>query len=241
MFFHGPGVHIRCENRFEMTAQHPAEHAGIGPEVNGQLTAVLRRHPLDNAAFFLCARRSIIGIGIILAPFRILFGRTEPRNAALKGIRKIKKLPAPHGRASDLCSGLASVFILFLHTCMEIKMQVKPRRQTGMPGQKPAGEIKGHAVDPLAGKKTAAPVGFCDQGQRRHKMPAKLPVGLPGAFAVMLLEREQINKYRTGTDKLHIICCGVLEDEPLFQRAFLQLQRQQRSLLQLAETPFIGV
>ena len=72
-------------------------------------------------------------------------------------------------------------------------------------------------------------------------MLAELPVGDPGLAFRSLFERERVNQDRPALPKLHIVGAAVFERHPVLQRELLDLQSGQRRVLELAETPLVGV
>ena len=72
-------------------------------------------------------------------------------------------------------------------------------------------------------------------------MLKKLPVGNPGRTFLVYFKRERINEFRFPVEKLNVVSTGVFQGHAKIKRALLNLQSRERGILQLIETPFIGI
>ncbi len=83
-----------------------------------------------------------------------------------------------------------------------------------------------------------------DQGhqcQRCQEMLAELTIGDPRAILNETLEGERVDQDRLRTAELDVVCAGILQGQAAVQGMLLDLKREERRPLQLAETPFVRV
>ena len=72
-------------------------------------------------------------------------------------------------------------------------------------------------------------------------MLTELSVRDPGLPLTVSLEGEGVDEYGPPLQELDIVSAAVLQGHPEIECGLLDLKRGQGCLLQLAETPFVGV
>jgi hypothetical protein len=71
-------------------------------------------------------------------------------------------------------------------------------------------------------------------------MLAKLPIGHPGLH-LEFLEGQRIDEKGPPVYELDVIGAGIFKGHPIIKGRFLDLERDQGRLFELAETPFIRI
>ena len=97
------------------------------------------------------------------------------------------------------------------------------------------------AVDEVAQHETAARVAVRDQRQRGKEVLAELAIGRPWLGRRSDLEAEAVDQDRSTGVELDVVRARVLEPHPGVQGARLQLDGQERGLLQLRERPLVRI
>ena len=77
--------------------------------------------------------------------------------------------------------------------------------------------------------------------QRRQEVLAELAVGDPRSAVLVRLERQRVDHDRARVAELDVVGRGVLERPAGGQRLELDVERQQRGVLELAERPLEGI
>jgi hypothetical protein len=72
-------------------------------------------------------------------------------------------------------------------------------------------------------------------------MLAKLSVSDPGPALRIFLERERVNKYGLASSELNVVSAAILEGHPEVERLLLNVKGDQGGVLELAETPLVGI
>ena len=70
------------------------------------------------------------------------------------------------------------------------------------------------------------------QGQWRQKVAAKLPVSRPRRRVAFrqTFERQRVDVDRRAVHELDVVCGGIFQRHPVFQRRRLYTQRRQRAV-----------
>ena len=113
--------------------------------------------------------------------------------------------------------------------------------EPGPPGQQSRGEIERDAVDEVAQHQSAAHVPVGDERQGCEEVLAELAVGGPGLRWRGNLEAEAVDEDRAAGVELDVVGAGVLESHPRVKGPRLQLEGEERGLLQLGEGPLVRV
>jgi hypothetical protein len=79
------------------------------------------------------------------------------------------------------------------------------------------------------------------QGQRRQEVLAELPVGRPRLGWLGHLEAEAVDQDRPSRLELDVVRARVLEPHARVEGPRLELEGEQRGLLELGEAPFVRV
>jgi hypothetical protein len=77
--------------------------------------------------------------------------------------------------------------------------------------------------------------------ERREEVLAELPVRRPGLALYIRSERQSIDEHRACADELDVVRTCVAQHLHPSERAPLDLEREQRCGLELAEAPLVGI
>ena len=124
---------------------------------------------------------------------------------------------------------------------MQVKVHAQPKAEPRSPGQEPSRQIERNSVDVRPAKLAETIIRQALEGQRCQKVLAELPVAGPWLSLAIDLERQRIDKDRPPLLELKVVNAAVFEGHPAQDCPTLDLEGNQRGILELAEAPFIRV
>ncbi|MFN8619457.1 MAG: hypothetical protein U0869_01760 [Chloroflexota bacterium] len=88
-----------------------------------------------------------------------------------------------------------------------------------------------------------AQADVADRHQRkgREEVLAELAIGDPGCALDVPLERERVDEHRLRAAELDVVGGRVAQGQPRVKRLELDVERQERRVLELPEAPLVGV
>ena len=124
---------------------------------------------------------------------------------------------------------------------MQMDVQGQAGAEARAARQQARGQVEGHAVDVDAQQLRQAHVDLRHQRQRRQEVLTELAVGGPGPLLDQPLEGQRVDQDRTRPAELDVVGAGILQAQATRQGALLDLERGQRSALELPEAPLVGI
>ena len=124
---------------------------------------------------------------------------------------------------------------------VQVEVRQEPEVEPGPPRHEALGQVERDAVGVGAEERREPDVAVRHERQGRQEMLAELAVGDPRRSVLVGLERERVDQDRPGVAELDVVGRGVLERPAGGQRLELDVQGQQRRVLELAERPLEGI
>ena len=120
-------------------------------------------------------------------------------------------------------------------------MRQEPEVEPRPPRHEALGQVERHAVGIGAEQRREPDVAVGHERQGRQEVLAELAVGDPRNAVLVGLERQRVDHDRPRVAELDVVGRGVLERPAGGQRLELDVERQQRGVLELAERPLEGI
>ena len=124
---------------------------------------------------------------------------------------------------------------------MEVEVGRQPQVEPRPAGKQPRGEVERDAVDEVAQHEAAARVAMRHERQRREEVLAELAVRRPWLGRLGDFEAEAVDEDRPPGVELDVVGARVAQPHSRVERARLDLEGQERGLLELREGPLVGI
>ncbi|OQA92888.1 MAG: hypothetical protein BWY25_03156 [Chloroflexi bacterium ADurb.Bin222] len=235
-----PWIHIEGHRRNAPRARQPAEKPGVRPQVPNALRRDLFQPGADQGLLVLVRRGRVVGLVVVIPPRRRALAPAQPGRRCLQAIQQAQQ-PRPTHLAGRAGRNRSRIGVALLGASVKVNVEEQPGLEARRPGQQARGQIQGQAiyVDPEELAQAHIPARHERQG--RQEMLAKLPVGDPGPSLLIRFEGEGVYQHRTPGVKLDVVSAAVFQGHAEIKRTLLNPQRRQRRVLQLTETPLIGI
>jgi hypothetical protein len=170
-----------------------------------------------------------------------VLGETAAAHGRAQTLHQRDQTPLRQLRNPQRLSFAGVVAMAALTAGVQVDVRKQPVTRARAERQKLRDQVERHTIEEAAEELAQSGVAVRHERERAEEMLAELSIGDPWSTVVVRRERQRVDEHRTCSDELDVVGRGILQDHAEGETEELNVEREERRVLQLAEAPLVRI